>query len=171
MTVIVVESARYEDLSTVNTIYNYYIEHSCATFDTEVWCLEQRERWFEQFSHPSGLYHFLVAKRAGEVLGFAYNTQFREKAAFDIASELTVYLQPKQSTQGVGSLLYKHLLQRLAETSLHRLYSFITVPNDASIALHQKFDFKEVGFMHHVGLKFDKFHSVVLYEKQLNKMM
>lgn len=167
---ITIEIAKPSDLPAVNSIYNYYIQQTSATFDTEPWELNRRTEWFKQFSGDSiseQLYHFFVAKQEGQVVGFVYNSPFREKAAFNIASEVTIYLSPYQTSKGLGSLLYQQLFTCLSSTSLSRFYAFITVPNDASVALHKKFDFKEVGFMHHVGMKFGDFHSVALYEKQV----
>ena len=166
---VIIESGTTRELSAINTIYNHYINTSNVTFDIVPWSELQRILWFEQFQSDNSIYHLLVAKIAGEVVGFAYNSKFKEKAAYITSSEVTVYIKPGAEGKGLGGILYQALLSKISGSKHHRLYAAITLPNVASIALHQKFGFELVGTMKEVGYKQGQFHSTALLEKSLNQ--
>ena len=164
---IIIEAGRSEDLVVINQIYNHYVRESNATFDITEWDEQRRVNWFEQFNTHSEIYNLLVAKSDGEVLGFAYNSQFKQKPAYITSSEVTVYIKPGAEKNGLGGKLYEVLLSKISGSSLHRLYAVITLPNEASIQLHEKFGFKTIGTMEEVGFKNGHYHSTALLEKQL----
>lgn len=155
------------DLPEITAIYNDYIRETTITFDTQDWPAAQRTEWFKQFTADGTPYRLVVAKDRSEVVGFAYNGKFREKLAYSTSSEITIYLKRNQQRQGLGSKLYETLLEMIKQTTLHRLYAAITLPNDASIALHKKFGFQQVGLMDEAGYKHDAYRSVALLEKKL----
>lgn len=166
MTQITYRMAKECDLESINNIYNHYISNSCITFDTKPWSLEERNQWYQQFDHQT--YFLMVAEFNNNVIGFTYNTAFHKKEAYNRSSEITVYLDQKISQKGIGSGLFDQLFSQLKKTNLHRIYSLITLPNDASLALHKKFDFKKTGILSESGYKFGKFHDVIILEKRLN---
>lgn len=155
------------DLPDITAIYNEYIRETTITFDTHDWSTAQRAEWFKQFTADGTPYRLVVAKDGAEVIGFAYNGKFREKLAYSTSSEITIYLKRDQQRRGLGSKLYETLLEMIRQTPLHRLYAAITLPNDASIALHKKFGFQQVGLMDEAGYKHDAYRSVALLEKRL----
>ncbi len=154
------------DHAGVLDIYNHYIEHSPCTFDTQPFSLAARVPWFAQFEHP--LYECLVAIEDQRVLGYACRMRFKEKPAYSTSAEVSVYIHPDHLARGVGSILYRQLFACMAETGLHRVYAGITLPNDGSVALHQKFGFRQVGHYTEVGYKFDQYWDVAWYEKPLS---
>ncbi|WP_191603032.1 GNAT family N-acetyltransferase [Marinomonas algicola] len=156
-----------EDLSSINAIYNHYIRNSNATFDTEEWGVQSRLNWFQIFNKEESPYNLLVAKNKGQVVGFAYNTKFKEKKAYCTSSEVTIYIKPDMGGQGMGAKLYDALFSAIDTKTLHRLYAAITLPNAASIRLHEKYGFELVGTMTEVGYKNGAYHAVSLYEKSL----
>lgn len=157
-----------EDLADINEIYNFYIKNSNATFDTESWDQQLRQNWFQQFKDRPSLYKLFVARVNGSVSGFAYNSKFRDKQAFYTSSEVTIYIRQGYQSAGLGEKLYRILLASLSNTELHRLYAAITIPNAASIRLHEKFGFYQVATMNEVGYKNGQYHSVVFLEKKIN---
>jgi len=165
----IIRSGRIEDLPKLTEIYNYYIINTAITFDIEPFTIEQRkESWFDTFSE-SGMYRLLVAECDGVVTGFATSGQFRKRAAYVTSVDTSIYLDSNFSGLGIGSLLYKTLFKELEKMDIHRVYCGITLPNDASIDLHTKFGFKEIGTYNEVGNKFGKYHDVKWFEKNMSE--
>ena len=149
-------------------IYNHYVVETHITFDTEPFAVTERIQWFNQFSRE-GRYRLLVAEQQDEILGYASSTVFKPRAAYNTSVETTIYLDPNHTGEGLGLQLYGELLdQLLAEESAHRAYGGVALPNDASVALHQKLGFKHAGSYHEVGFKFDRFWDVDWFEKDLS---
>lgn len=155
------------DLAPLTELYNYYILNTTITFDIEPYTLEQRqEQWWRHYSHQ-GRHRLLVAEQDQTVVGYATSSQFRSKAAYDTSVETSIYLSPAAQGQGLGTRLYQALFQSLTDEDVHRAYAGITLPNPASIALHQKLGFDSVGCHQEVGRKFDQYWHVEWFEKKL----
>ncbi len=164
----IIRLGRIEDLPKLTEIYNYYIIHTAITFDIEPYTLEERkERWFDKF-RDSEIYRLFVAECDGIVVGYATSGQFRDKAAYASSVETSIYLDSNFNGRGLGTLLYQKLFEELEKTSVHRAYGGITLPNCASIALHKKFGFNEIGTYNEVGNKFGKYHDVKWFERKMN---
>jgi phosphinothricin acetyltransferase len=139
-----VRPARPADLARLVTIYNHYVQHSTATFDTEPVSVASRRAWFETFS-GAGPHRLLVAAEGEQVLGCASSGPYRSHPAFAQTVEVGIYLDPEVRSTGVGSALYGRLFEELRSEALHLAVAGIALPNDASVALHRKFGFTEVG--------------------------
>ena len=155
-----------DDLEALNELYNHYVVSSAVTFDVEQITREQREVWFRAFD-THGPHQLFVATRETELVGFACSKSFRQKAAYATSVETTIYLAPGEGGGGTGSRLYGALFEALASEDVHRAYAGITLPNDASVALHTRFTFRDVGTYAEVGRKFGRYHSVRWMEKAL----
>lgn len=164
-----VRAGNEDDLSALTDIYNHYIRETPITFDIALLTPEQRRPWL--LSHPEdGPHRLLVAQTpdpSGRILGYATSSPFRPKAAYATSVETSIYLAPDAGGRGVGTILYKALFEALAGEDLHRAYAGITVPNEASLRIHERFGFRQVGVYEEVGRKFGVFHDVVWLEKQL----
>ncbi len=154
------------DYGAIVAIYNYYIENSHATFDTAPYSIGERAPWFSQFNE-SGPHQLLVATQDVAILGYCCSTQFNNRPAYDVSVETTVYVAAEATGQGIGKKLYGELLQNLSGTGLHGAYAGISLPNDASIKLHESMGFRKVGVYEEVGWKFDKYWSVAWYERRI----
>ncbi|MEA5462578.1 GNAT family N-acetyltransferase [Leptothoe sp. PORK10 BA2] len=155
------------DLAPLTELYNHYILNTTITFDIEPYTLDQRrDRWWCHYEHQ-GRHRLLVAEQDQVVVGYATSSQFRTKAAYDTSVETSIYLSPKAQGQGLGTQLYQALFQSLAAEDVHRAYAGITLPNVASIALHQKLGFYSVGRYAEVGRKFGQYWDVEWFEKKL----
>ena len=161
-----IRSARTEDMAAIVALYNHYIENTPITFDIDPHRVEQRQAWFDGFNE-TGRHRLLVGELEGAVVGYACSHQFRTKAAYDTTVETSVYLAPEAVGRGLGSALYSELFSRLEGEDLHRAYAGITLPNEASTALHERFGFEELGVFREVGRKFGKYWDVLWLEKAL----
>ncbi|HYL58227.1 MAG TPA: GNAT family N-acetyltransferase [Candidatus Acidoferrales bacterium] len=166
MASVTIREATREDLRPITEIYNYYIVNTPITFDLAPVTAEARAGWFKE--HTSTPRHrLLVAEEAGRVIGYAGTGQFRDKAAYDTSVEMTIYCANEATGRGVGAMLYAALLDALKDADVHRLLAGITLPNDASIKLHRRFGFTDVGVFSECGRKFDRYWDVVWMERPL----
>ena len=153
------------DLPRLLAIYNHYVEHSYATFDTQLVTLRQRRDWFEAFSEAGPHRLYVVETRDG-VEGYASSGVFRARAAYDRSVETSIYLDPESGASGLGSALYARLLEALEEEEgVHRAYGGVAIPNESSVALHQRFGFKRVATFSEVGFKFGRYWDVAWFER------
>jgi phosphinothricin acetyltransferase len=155
-----------EDLPELTSIYNHYVTHTAATFDIAPFEVSARHGWLSHYS-PTGPYRLLVAVRDGGIVGYAHSSRFRPKPAYDTSIEVTVYLHPQATAVGLGTALYNRLFAELSEEPLHRAYAVIALPNPASVALHAKFGFVEIGTMTEVGRKYDQWWDVLMMQRPL----
>lgn len=165
---VVVRDGAESDLDQLTAIYNHYVTTSHATFDIEPFTVEERRtQWFCHY-RGDGPHRLLVATAGPTVLGYATSSPFRPKAAYATTVATSVYCAEAATGQGIGTLLYGHLLPALDGVGLHRAMAGVTLPNDASLALHRKFGFTEVGTEHEVGRKFDQYWDVTRLERPLD---
>lgn len=159
-----IRSVHIEDAQALLDIYNYYVLHTTVTFDIEPLALETFQTKIE---HIITSYPFIVFESEGEILGFAYGSRFRPKPAYDYVVESTVYVKHGHHGKQIGSKLYAELLKQLKQTKLHTVLGVLTVPNDASIKLHERFGFKQVATLDEVGFKFGQWQDVGIWQLHL----
>jgi phosphinothricin acetyltransferase len=155
------------DLPALTRIYNHYVGHSPVTFDTEPYTEQGRRPWLEQFS-ASGPHRLFVAESDGRVVGYAESHAFRSRAAYARSVESSVYLEPGVTGRGLGSRLYEALLSALRGARVHRVIAGITLPNDASLALHRRAGFEACGVMSEVGFKQGRYWDVQWLQLRLD---
>jgi phosphinothricin acetyltransferase len=160
---LVIRAAIAEDLPRLTEIYNHYVLNTAITFDIEPYTVETRLPWLAQFA-DGGRHRLLVAEIDGAVVAYAGTHQFRTKAAYDTSVEVTIYCAPDATARGIGSALYTALFDAVRDEDIHAFIAGITLPNDASVALHERFGFRPAGVMHGVGRKFDRYWDVGWYE-------
>ncbi len=163
---LIVRRAERRDLAQITEIYNHYIETSSITFDVEPYAEAAREPWFAQFG-ASGRHQLFVAARAGRVIGYAGSLQFRPKAAYETSVEVTIYVAPDERARGLGPRMYDALFTALRGQDVHRALAGITLPNDASVRLHERLGFTRVGVYSEVGRKLGRYWDVGWWEKPL----
>jgi phosphinothricin acetyltransferase len=153
-----------DDLPAIVAILNYTIANSDATFTSEPATLAGRRDWFERFA-PAGPYRLLVARRGHQVLGYAASQPYRQHEGFRETVEVSIALDASSRGQGVGTALYRRLFECLASEPVHVALAGIVLPNDASVALHRKFGFSEVGVFHEYGIKNGRYLSSLWMER------
>ncbi len=163
---IIIRPATREDLPRLTEIYNYYVINTPINFDLEPFTVATRTPWFEE--HTEGArYRMMVAVENEIVVGYACTGRFRVKHAYDTTVESTVYCAPEAKGRGIGSSLYGALFKVIAGEDINRIVAGITLPNDASIALHRRFGFQVVGTFTEVGRKLGRFWDVMQLERPL----
>jgi phosphinothricin acetyltransferase len=108
-----------------------------------------------------------VAEEAGRVVGYAYATRWRARAAYRYSSEITVYLAHDVGGRGIGTLLYGRLFPLLEARGLHAIMGGIALPNEASVRLHERFGMRKVAHFHEVGFKFGRWIDVGFWQRVL----
>lgn len=149
------------DLKAVLEIYNYYILNTTATFDLEIL---SPEVYLEKIKQISAEYPFIVFEENKEILGFAYGSKFRPKPAYNYVVESTVYVKHTAHGRQVGTKLYSALLDALKAANYHTVLGVLTIPNDASVKLHEKFGFKNVAHLKEVGFKFGEWQHIGIWQ-------
>ena len=154
------------DLEQLNEIYNHYVRTSPCTFDIEEVSMDARREWFTHYA-TTGRHRLFVVEDAGAVVGYAISSPFIERRAYETSVSTSVYCAPEHTGRGLGSALYRVLFDAISDEDLHRAYAGITQPNDASVALHKSFGFKQVAWFSEQGRKFDRYWDVAWFEKEL----
>lgn len=154
-----------QDASAIVNIYNYYILHSVATFETEA--LEVREMEDRLKVHDP--YYPWIVWDNGKVLGYAYATRWKARAAYKHSVEISVYVHTDHHGKGIGGQLYESLLELLKEMDIHAVLGGIALPNETSIKLHEKFGFEKVAQLREVGFKHGAWRDVGYWELILRK--
>lgn len=153
-----IRPATVNDAAAIADIYNHYVTETCITFETDpVSASEMSERISDLITASLP---WLVAEESGHILGYAYATKWRARAAYRFSLESTVYLAIDASGKGIGSQLYTALLTELSAMSAHAVIGGIALPNEASIRLHERLGFKKVAHFEQVGFKQDRWIDV-----------
>lgn len=156
------------DFSQINEILNHYILNSNARyFEPEPVLLRNRVAWLRSFSQETP-HQLFVAVHNNRVLGFCCSQKYRPEVAYRKTVEVSVYISPESKSAGVGTRLYQELFSSLAPFELHRALAGIALPNSASLALHQKFHFNEIGTFDEYGEKEGKYISATWLQKSLS---
>ena len=147
-----IRDAETGDINAINDIWNHYVAHTTATYQEDLQTPSETEALIGRADHPS-----LVALTAEQkIVGYAYTTPFRSRGAYRHTCEVSVYVSPHHTGNGVGGALLRALIDRLREKhpSLHKAVAVISLPNPPSIALHEKCGFTHAGVLPGVGKKF-----------------
>ncbi len=153
------------DAAAAAAIYDHYIAHSIATFEEEA--VPASEMALRIQSIAAVPFPWLIAEREGEVVGYAYARPWRERRAYRFSAEITVYVDPANTGHGIGSKLYERLFPLIQERGIHAVVGVIALPNEASVALHEKFGLAKVAHLKEVGFKFDSWIDVGYWERIL----
>nr|WP_321452437.1 arsinothricin resistance N-acetyltransferase ArsN1 family B [uncultured Carboxylicivirga sp.] len=149
-----VEAADVQDIC---NIYNYYIENTFVTFEEQKVTAEQMQ---ERISNVQQKFDWFVYEKEGKVIGYCYATGWRARSAYRFSVETTVYLKNGYEGNGVGTQLYRHLIKELIKKDIHSFIGGISLPNETSIALHEKLGFQKIAHFREVGQKFNKWIDV-----------
>ena len=153
-----VRQATRDDAPAVADIYNHYVATTCVTFETDaVTADDMGERIAEA---TNARLPWLVAESASGVVGYAYASKWKGRCAYRFSAESTVYLDSARKGKGFGKALYAALIDALRGRGLHAVIGGIALPNDASIALHERLGFEKVAQFKQVGFKQDRWIDV-----------
>ena len=162
----IVRAACADDANAITAIYVYHVRHGTATFDT---IAPDTTFWTDKIAMlASRNWPFLVAEREAEVTGFAYATQFRDRAAYARTCENSIYVHPDAVGRGIGTLLLNALCDAAAACGFHEMIAVIGGGEPASVALHTKCGFRHAGRMERVGEKFGRLLDTVYMQRTVN---
>jgi L-amino acid N-acyltransferase YncA len=152
-----VRDAKLSDAPSLLSIYGPVVTGSATSFEVEPPTVAEFQ---ERISTALRSWAWLVALCDGEVAGYAYGGAHRARAAYKWSVETSAYIHPDHRGRGLGTRLYRALLPRLASMGYCNAYAGITLPNEASVALHRSLGFAPVGVFRRVGFKFEGWHDV-----------
>ncbi len=155
------------DAPQIAEIYNHYIATSHATFEIDTVDTIEIEKRIDKFRVAG--YPYLVCEDNGEIAGYAYGHQFRPRPAYRHSIEVSVYIKPGHERKAIGTRLYESLFSEINKGDFHTIIAGISLPNEASVKLHEKFGFKKVAHFREVGRKFDRWIDVGYWEMILSK--
>jgi L-amino acid N-acyltransferase YncA len=114
-------------------------------------------------------YPWLVAELDGVVAGYAYASQHRARGSYRWSADVTVYVSGAHHRRGVGRALYQRLFERLEQQGYYEACAGITLPNDASVGLHESLGFRPVGVYRNIAFKFGSWRDVGWWQKTLRE--
>lgn len=149
------------DAPAIARIYNFYIRETVITFEEEPVTADEMA---DRIEEVTALYPWLVWEEAGAIAGYAYATPWKSRAAYRHSVETTVYLDLEMAGNGIGTQLYKALLEELRQLSVHTVIGGAALPNAPSVALHEKLGFTKVAEFSEVGRKHGKWVDVAYWQ-------
>ncbi|MBV1883057.1 MAG: GNAT family N-acetyltransferase [Pseudomonadales bacterium] len=161
-----IREATEKDAEAIAEIYNYYIQKTVVTFeeeDLDEYALSERMHKVQM----SG-FSWLVAVENEKIIGYSYSSEWNGRGAYKSTAEVSVYLSPSLKAKGWGTKLYQALFSRLRDKSIHVVIGGITLPNPASIAIHEKFGMEKVAHFKEIGYKFGQWLDVGYWQVKLN---
>jgi L-amino acid N-acyltransferase YncA len=162
MTDVTVRSASAADADALARIYNYYIANTVITFEEEPvssQTMAARLAEVQALSFP-----WLVAEVGNNVVGYAYASKWKVRSAYRHSVETTIYLEHGHEGRGVGKTLYAALLPHLRARGIHAVIGGAALPNEASVALHEKLGFEHVATFREVGFKHGRWVDVAYWQ-------
>lgn len=161
-----IRQATSSDAKAIVDIYNHYIIHSHATFEIEPITQNEMQTRISKVQTEFNL-PWLVLEDHNQIVGYAYATQWKARVAYAKTVESSIYLHKDQGGKGYGFPLYSKLMNQLKALGHHAIIGGMSLPNEASRALHEKLGFKKIGEFKEVGYKFDRWIDVGFWERLL----
>ena len=162
-----IRTAGKRDAKQLLAIYAPYVRNSAVTFEYNV---PSVRNFSERIIDYMKTYPWLVCEHEGDIIGYAYASAYRERAAYQWNCECSVYVEKKYQRNGIAKILYSTLFDLLRQQGFVRVYAVITSPNPASIRFHEAADFKKFAIYRKVGYKLGRWHDVQWMELQLNEL-
>lgn len=157
--------AKPTDAPAILEIYAPYIENTSFTFETEVPSIEEFAKRIETYLIN---WPWLVCEIEGKIAGYAYATKYRERTAYQWCVESSIYIHDDYLKRNAGTALYTALFDILKRQGFRNVYAVINLPNDRSVAFHEKCGFKYFATYEQVGYKLGKWKNVGWWRLILN---
>lgn len=156
-----IRSVTLQDAPAIAAIYNEYVEHSVVTFET-IPVTEEAMR--TRIAETTIAYPYIVYEIEGEVIAYSYAHAWKTRKAYEQTAETAIFVHPDHKRKGIGLELVRQLIDECRQRNFHVLIACITASNTASIVMHEKLGYRQAGFYHEVGWKFNQWLDVVDYE-------
>lgn len=162
---VTIRNAEADDAEPIAAIYAHHVLHGTASYDFIPPAAEFHRAKIEAVTAAG--WPFLVAHLHGAVVGYAYATQFRDRDGYRFTAEDSIYVHPDRMGQGIGSALLGALIERSAAYGFRTLIAVIGGAEPGSIAVHAKHGFREVGRLHAVGYKHERWLDNVYMQLEM----
>jgi phosphinothricin acetyltransferase len=159
-----IRDARSSDVVRICEIYNHYVMSAVATFEEDPVSAAEME---ERLRNVQRQFWWLVYEVDGRVVGYAYASAWKTRAAYRYSVESSVYIDPAFHGRGIGKALYERLLANLRTAGMHTVIGGVAGDNEGSIQLHRSMGFAEVARLREVGFKFGQWIDVTYFQLQL----
>jgi L-amino acid N-acyltransferase YncA len=164
----VIRLATSADAAGVQAIYEPIVRDTPISFELEPPTVEEmQQRIGKTLEHLP----WLVCEHHGDILGYVYASQHRARPAYQWSVDVSVYVHPDTRRMGVGQALYRSLFAVLALQGFYQAYAGITLPNPASVGLHESLGFQPVGVYRAVGYKLGAWHDVGWWQLSLREQV
>jgi len=161
-----IRPATPDDVAAIASIYGHHALHGTGTFEEEAPSVEDMADRLATVRARG--WPWLVAERDGQIVGYAYAAQFRDRAAYRFAAEDSIYIHPDHMGAGIGKALLDALLPASAEASFQRMFAVIgDSANLGSIRLHARTGFTHCGQLDKAGFKFGRYLDVVFMQREI----
>ena len=157
----IIRQAALADAALIAEIYNFYVQNTHHSFEIEPVGFEDMQR---RIIETSESYPFLVAEESKEILAYAYASCYKPRSAYKHSVEVSVYVKKDVQQKGIGTKLYERLFDELSKMDIHAIIAGISLPNEASIKLHEKFGMGKVAHFREVGFKLGRWIDVGYWE-------
>lgn len=155
-----------EDAAGILAIYAPYIQNTSFTFETEVPSVEEFSQRIKTYLTN---WPWLVCEINGKIAGYAYSTKYRERTAYQWCVESSIYIHDDFQKAGVGKSLYAALFEILKKQGFNNVYAVINLPNEKSVAFHEKLGFHYFATYEKVGYKLGKWKNVGWWQLNINE--
>jgi L-amino acid N-acyltransferase YncA len=162
----VIRVATIADAAGVQAIYGPEVEHGAASFETEA---PTPEDMAARIAAILPMYPWLVWEEGGEILGYAYASRHRDRAAYRWSVDAAIYVAPQAHGRGIARALYARLFEILSRQRFRAAYGGVTTTNPASEALHRACGFELVGVYRAVGYKHGAWRDVGWWRRTLSE--
>ncbi|MGN0214343.1 MAG: GNAT family N-acetyltransferase [Muribaculaceae bacterium] len=171
---VIIRNAVLADAEDLLGIYAPYVLNTAVTFEYDVPSVDEFAR---RVAAISAKYPYLVAECGGTIVGYAYASVFKDRAAYQWSVETSIYLRPDVHRRGIGTKLYEALEQRLKEQGILNMNACISYPVAAadpyltlqSVQFHERMGFARVAHFHKCGLKFGRWYDMVWMERLIGE--
>jgi phosphinothricin acetyltransferase len=150
------------DAGAICAIFNHFVTNTAVTFQTDP---VPKAEMAAMIAAASTRFPWLLWEDGGKVVGYAVASEWKSRCAYRFSVETSVYLDPQAAGRGIGTRLYKSLLDQVQGAGHHSALAGIALPNPVSVALHEKLGFVKAGYFREVGWKFDKWVDVGYWQK------
>ena len=156
-----IRNAKSTDSEKIADIYNYYVENTHHSFEIEpVTAAEIQAR----ISAIIETYPYLIAEENGEVIAYAFASCYKPRSAYKKSVEVSVYVKNDLKQKKIGTKLYARLFDELSKMDVHAVIAGISLPNEASVKLHERFGMEKVAHFREVGFKLGRWIDVGYWE-------
>jgi L-amino acid N-acyltransferase YncA len=152
------------DAAACAAIYAPYVESTPISFERVA---PDAAEFARRIAKYAATHQFLVAEEGGEVVGYAYACRWAERAAYDWSVETSVYVDSAHHGKGIGRALYAELVELLAGQGFRVAVAGVTLPNPASIGLHERMGFVPIGSLREIGWKDGRWYDVGYWQRPL----